>query len=302
MTLRVRACARQAAALTALAAVACGGVDSDAGTDALLRVEGAQFVRGAPAAASGGPSVADVHLVTNTFAPGSVGKSVSGALAAGSTAAVVSLAGDVGYWIVPAGVPDVATPGLPSFRAALDFSYVLAPGGHDLVVSASDGAGRVGPALVTHLEALSRVPHGHLVVSLTWDSEADLDLHVVEPDGVEIWKGNPNSYEAPAPGTPPDPAGYANGAQLDVDSNASCVIDGRRLENVAWSATPPPKGHYLVRVDTFSLCGATSARWKVEAILEGTSVASGTGIALPSDTQFDHGRGAGTLAIELDVP
>ncbi len=289
-------------ALAPLFVVACSGASADPGADALLRVEGAEFVRGAPPAAGSGPSVAQVRLVTNTFLPGSVGKSCTGALAAGSTAALVSLDGDVGYWIVPAGVPDVATPGLPSFRAALDFSFALAPGGHDLVVRAADAAGNVGAPSVTPLVAASRVPAGHFVVSLSWDTEADLDLHVVQPDGIEIWKGNPNSYEPPAPGTPPDPSAYAKGAMLDVDSNAACVIDGRRLENVIYGATPAPKGHYVVRVDTFSLCKEQAARWKVAALLEGEEVASASGVALPSDTQFDHGRGAGVLAVELDLP
>jgi len=90
-------------------------------------------------------------------------------------------------------------------------------------------------------------PAGALVVSLEWDTEADLDLHVVTPDGVEIWAGNINSYQAPPPGTPVDPAAWQAGGILDLDSNAGCVIDGRQIW---WDVRP----HILYPTLEYRIC------------------------------------------------
>jgi hypothetical protein len=154
------------------------------------------------------------------------------------------------------------------------------------------------PSYVTLLASTASTG-AHFVVSLRWDTESDLDLHVVDPAGEEVWARNPNSY-TPTPGTPPDPDGPAKGGMLDFDSNAACVIDGRRAENVAWHAEPSP-GRYLVRVDAASLCGAPAARWEVEAILDGRSLGRAEGISTDADTRGPHDRGAGALALELDV-
>ncbi len=72
-------------------------------------------------------------------------------------------------------------------------------------------------------------------------------------------------------------------------------------EDVVW-ADPPPKGHYVVRVDTTDLCGEVSSPWKLEARLEGTTIATASGTGTVEDTRFPHERGAGVLAFEFDVP
>jgi uncharacterized protein YfaP (DUF2135 family) len=146
------------------------------------------------------------------------------------------------------------------------------------------------------------VPQGALVVSLSWDDGADLDLHVVDPNGVEIDKRNINSYQPPPPGAPPEPPGTTHdGGVLDLDSNAQCVADGVRAEHVVWTDAPP-RGHYVVRVDTASMCGEAAARWRVEVLLGGAQVAAAQGTSTDADTRFAHELGAGVLAVEFDVP
>ncbi|MFT3770576.1 MAG: hypothetical protein QM820_34550 [Minicystis sp.] len=223
---------------------------------------------------------------SNYLHAGEIDKPLRGALAPEATAAAIGLAGDRGYWIVPAGLPDVAAPGFPTFDVTLSFSPGLREGPYDLVVRAVDEHDRFGAPETRMLTALpAPVPEGALVISLRWDTEADLDLHVSLPGGAVIWKGDIAD----------------SGGMLDVDANAACVIDGRRQENVIWKDAPAA-GHYQVRVDAFSLCDEAFANWKVEARLDGKLIGSAQGESLPTDTFVTHDRGAGVLALEFDVP
>jgi hypothetical protein len=225
-----------------------------------------------------------------------------GALETQATAVAIGLTNDIGYWIVPAKLPDVLAPVFPTFDVALSFSPEMQPGLRDLIVRAVDEADHFGAASRHQLDVQDNViPEGKLVVSLRWDRNADLDLHVVDPNGVEIYKRNINSYEPPPPGEPMDPAAWQEGALLDFDSNAACVVDGRRRENVVWKNEPPP-GHYLVRVDTFSLCGESFANWSVDVLKSGVSWHSASGHSGPADEMTAHDRGAGVLAVEFDWP
>ena len=79
------------------------------------------------------------------------------------------------------------------------------------------------------------------------------------------------------------------------------MIDGRRQENVIWKDAALP-GHHLVRVDTFSLCGEASANWTVEVRKAGAVLARAEGRSGPTDEQMPHDRGAGVLALDVDVP
>jgi uncharacterized protein YfaP (DUF2135 family) len=139
---------------------------------------------------------------------------------------------------------------------------------------------------------------GELVVTLTWDTEVDVDLHVMDPLGNEIYHGAPSSLDPFAHGAS---ASSASPGVLDVDSNAGCIIDGLRQEDVIWAGAPP-SGHYLVRVDTPSLCGQASSHWTVSVMLQAALLTEVTGTAFDTDTWGAHDRGAGVLALEFDVP
>lgn len=285
-----------------LGCAACGGTSSNPGLFADLRVAPGTYVEGTMPGENGGPAVVAVDLATNRARVGQIGKPLRGALGANATAAAIGLTGDSGYWIVPAGLPDVQAPAFPTFDVSLSFSPEMTPGARELVVRAVDKTNHFGWASRHPLDVqdVSR-PEGTLVVSLSWDREADLDLHVVDPRGIEIYKRNINSYEPPPPGQPMDPSAFQQGALLDFDSNAACVIDGRRRENIVWK-NEPPAGHYVVRVDTFSLCGETFAHWSVDVFTFGSSLASASGQSGPADEMTVHDRGAGVLALEFDWP
>jgi hypothetical protein len=108
----------------------------------------------------------------------------------------------------------------------------------------SDRLGAAQQAVLTGRE----VGTGDVQVGISWGSATDVDLHVVEPTGTEVYYGNPTS-----------PAG----AQLDLDSNAGCSIDGVNHENVFWPAGTSPDGDYTVRVNLYSGCEVGSATGSV---------------------------------------
>lgn len=279
---------RYAAVLALAILPGCDGVPADRGLDAEMVVSGAQFFAGEMPAAMDGPPVASLDLSSNSGHAGEIDKPLRGALDPRATAAAIGLSKDIGYWIVPLGLPDVSAPMYPTFDVTLSFAPGLAAGSYDLVVRGVDAEDHFGPAETRTLTvAGAPVPEGALVISLSWDTEADLDLHVALPSGDVIWKGDIS---------PPNSGGF-----LDFDSNASCVIDGRRAENVIWK-DPPASGHYLVRVDTFSLCTESFADWSVEARLDGKVVGRASGEAIEADADVTHDRGAGVLALDVVVP
>ena len=292
---------RVIALAAALAAPACmTGVDADPGRDAAMIVTGAQFYRGQPPGDEGGPRVTTLSSADKRIHPAQFEKRVGGTAEGDSREVAYFLDGDLGYWMVPVGLNDPTMPSDLDFDGRLSFAPTLDAGDRTLHVQATGADGRFGPSddLVFTVQPLT-VATSTLDVQLTWDTDADVDLHVTEPDGITIWARNINSYQSPPPGQPPgDPT---TGGVLDFDSNASCVIDGRREENVYWTVAPPP-GHYVVRVDTWALCGQTAARWHVVAELDGQTLAQAHGESIDSDTTFTKTETAGVLAFTFDVP
>jgi hypothetical protein len=95
---------------------------------------------------------------------------------------------------------------------------------------------------------------GDVQVSISWDSPADVDLHVVDPSGEEIYYGNKTS---------------PSGGELDLDSNAACSSDTPRNENITWPQDGAPSGEYIVRVDYWSACDATETNYVVTVQVRG---------------------------------
>jgi hypothetical protein len=111
---------------------------------------------------------------------------------------------------------------------------------------------------------------GTLQVALSWDTDSDLDLHLVEPGGFEIFFDEPQS-----------PAG----GRLDLDGNAGCDGSGNS-ENITY-ANAPPSGEYIVRVDHYENCTGRASNYVVRVNQAGqapvlrqgsfASTSSGTG-------------------------
>lgn len=102
---------------------------------------------------------------------------------------------------------------------------------------------------------------GDFQATLRWDNAADLDLHVVDPNGEEIYYGSPSS---------------SSGGELDVDANVGCGDPGA-IENVFWPVDAAPSGEYLIWVDNFATCDVPSPPWRLVVRVDGEVVLDETG-------------------------
>ena len=284
-----------------VALAGCSAATNDPGLDALMRLSNAQFYRGAPPTPGDGPMVQQVITVPASTIRRGLNNSVQGFVTRDTTAIALYLEGDVGYWVIAPGLVDATQLGQLAFNASAAYAGNLPAGHYTLKALAADGKGHFGPVTDFALSTEDVMTSDTLLVSLAWDTESDLDLHLLTPDGTEVWANKINSIPPPVPGQNGDPDAYKSGGILDFDSNSGCVIDGRRMENVYWTVAPP-SGHYLVRVDTWSLCGEAMANWRVTATLGAQTLGLASGWARPTDVELPHGVGAGVKALEFDIP
>jgi hypothetical protein len=202
---------------------------------------------------------------------------------------------------VPVGSEDLNAPGFFDWGASLSFSTAVPGPKPELAFAASDASGQFGPLTTQTLFVKSLLPMGHVVASLTWGVDADLDLHLVSPSGKELSPKHPNTIASDKDGKP-----VAGSGLLDHDSLASCVPDGLRTENVVWSDAPED-GTYVVYVDMFSACGKPAANFKFSLLVDGQSVLEKAGRLLDIDadggassglfvTQFTCDQGTGTCS------
>lgn len=292
---------------------ACTGATPDPGLGAMLQVPGAQFRPGPFPAPTGGPDAGSLVTTHPSVVIGRLHEKLHGILDGAARAAIVGVAGVDGAWIVPAGPPDVDTPGSATVTSLFGLARATTPGPFELVVAATDDTGRIGtPASVALVAEPDAPPTGDLVIRLAWSGAADLDLHVVDPLDHEAWSGSPNTWQPPTPGEPSDPCAFDSGGILDRDANAGCTLDGAPAEDVVWTtrmcgtmAIAPviPPGEYVVRVDTRAMCGDASASWYATATFEGTLVAAARGVATADDLQPPPVMaGAGLTALRFTLP
>jgi uncharacterized protein YfaP (DUF2135 family) len=140
---------------------------------------------------------------------------------------------------------------LPSAQTSatvlLTFPQQIALDQFDLQFAVATASGSVGP-YATLSTTVTRVGTGDIQVTLSWDRDSDVDLHVVAPGNDELYYGRRQS---------------PSGGQLDLDSNAGCSIDGVRNENITWPVGRAPRGVYTVRVDYWSGCNVTQTNYTV---------------------------------------
>jgi len=92
---------------------------------------------------------------------------------------------------------------------------------------------------------------GDVHITLTWDNATDVDLHVTDPSGEEIYYSHPAS---------------ASGGELDVDDT-----NGYGPENIFWAEGTAPAGQYTVEVVYYSLNGRGPSSYEVTVRYRGSA-------------------------------
>lgn len=155
----------------------------------------------------------------------------------------------------------------------LSFAQSLALSEFDILFAVADGSGPIGPYASLQTSALT-VGTGDVQVSLSWDADSDVDVHVIDPAGEEVFYGHKTS---------------ASGGTLDLDSNAACTLDHKRNENITWPVGRAPQGTYIVRVDYWDACGVAATNFTVRII-------NGTEAQIVNGTFTGPGDGGGSRA------
>lgn len=167
---------------------------------------------------------------------------------------IIAVEGVAGYWELTLGGNVTAQ------DIILSVAQTLPANSFTVQYAAGTSAG-IG-SFDTEAVSVITVGTGEIQVSVSWDAESDVDLHLVQPNGEDIYYGNDVS---------------ASGGTLDLDSNAGCSIDGKKNENITWPTGTPPRGNYIVRLDYWDSCGVAKTNYVVTVRVKGRSPQTFTG-------------------------
>jgi hypothetical protein len=290
-----------AVSLLSYGAVGCGdSVDAPSGANEALIVSNGQFFEGGYPSDQGGPMVTSTSGYRSKIIPaGTVAKNFGGNAEAGALSIAVALQGiSSGYWVAPVGSPDQETKGELTWKVLCSFAHDLPVGAHNLVFAAANRDGQFGPQSLLEVTSTPFLPQGHVVASLSWGNDADVDLHLIGPSGKELDPKHITSTEIDEDTMMPLPGG----GSLDRDSIANCVPDGRRAENVVWAsdATEPPEaGTYTVKVHLFNACGRPATSFAFDLYVDGQVTHHEAGILLDADA--DNGTGPGLYVTQFTL-
>ena len=185
------------------------------------------------------------------------------------TKIAVNVPGVVGYWEITLSAPTTSQQLLIVFSQDIPKTiFTLNLGGASSTVYGVQQSSSV---------SVISVGTGDVQVNVTWDSKADVDLHVIDPTQQEIyWAGKTST----------------TGGTLDLDSNAGCGSDGPRAENIFWaSGLIAPRGDYQVRLDYWSSCGVPLTNYVVTVNARGKPPQVFSGVF--TDRGDGGGKGSG---------
>ena len=238
----------------------------------------AQFFPGPLPSGTDGPTIPNIDNLQRVVYQGQQGRKLTGLASEPASAVALKFDGlGTGYWIAPVRVPEAAQPGTLDWEVRLDLAHDIPVGEQFLRVTATDADGHFGPAEQrTILSVRPLQPTGAAVATLTWDSNADLDLQIITPTGKQV-DGKHPATDLPVKGVLPAGAGAS-----DRDSNAGCVPDGLRQEDLVWPTAPTP-GLYLAKVDMFASCGEPVANFVFRLYSNGEPIFEQAGRLLGTD-------------------
>lgn len=255
-------------ALVVAVGAACTGVENPPGYGEPVGSPLATFVPGELTARDDGPRVTAVELSSGVFFVGQRGRLFTGRATEDAFSVGFRLADfGTGWWITPVEGLDPFIEGERTFELPIDIREAP-PGTHPLRVVAVDEEGFAGPERELSLCIAPPFPDNlnacdptrrppAVVVSLVWDRDVDLDLRLTGPAGEQLDARSPRLLAAD---------GTTVGARHVRDSNARCVIDGRRREDVVFDDTIFERevGFWLAYVELYRACDEPSARYTVQ--------------------------------------
>jgi len=109
---------------------------------------------------------------------------------------------------------------------------------------------------------------GDVQVSLTFDQRDDLDLHVIDPNGDEVYYANRT---------------VASGGELDLDANPVCGEPAGNAENITWGEGEAPDGTYEVYINMFASCFPTDVNYTLTITVVGNDPVLINGSMGPAD-------------------
>jgi hypothetical protein len=236
------------------------------------------------------------------------------------TVAVAAKDINSGYWVVPLDGPDATQDNDLILSMTIDFLAEVPYGLQTLSFVAIDGDGHPGPQYDTPVCVLPDYAESSLaacadeitpasaVVSLSWDTDVDLDLIVITPSGKIVSWDAPTTGAVEGDSVPRDVVRDETTGQLSRDSNANCAIDGIRLESLIFPGEPPA-GDYQVYADLNAACGQSYVNFSLDEHRrtdadDGThpvvSTPLGTGELVAA--QQDGGASLGTYLTTVTLP
>ncbi len=151
-----------------------------------------------------------------------------------------------------------------------------------LNVSAVDAGGVVG-APACHVFLGTRTEYSDVQGTVSWDTDADLDLHVADPTGHEVYFASDE---------------VESGGVLFPKSE-QCEIDNVHNERIAWTQGTPPSGRYEVRLSHYDNCKAEQTNYFVR-VYNHRTVSTFTG-TFTGPSRDDSERGTGRVSTTFEV-
>ncbi|MDI2125163.1 DUF6777 domain-containing protein [Yinghuangia seranimata] len=154
------------------------------------------------------------------------------------------------------GAPPTAPPTAPSTAAPTSNAPSTSQG-----AAPPTGAAPTGPLSVPPTVSLGS---GDIQVTLLWNGDSDIDLHVIDPAGEEIYFNHKTS---------------ASRGTLDHDDIPGCgSLPTTHVENVFWPSGAAPSGTYKAFVLNFGACpGKPPAAYELRIRVGGNVVSDTTG-------------------------
>lgn len=186
----------------------------------------------------------EVHMNQNFISGGANYVTVKSEVEASKV--IVAHSGQEGYYEVPA--TNLLTKEIV-YDFIMVFDQEFTDASLNVIVAIIDKNGEISEYYTTTI-TLVEAGAGTLQVSLAFNNDKDIDLHLIEPNGAlysdkHIGFNNRES---------------ANGGELDLDSNPVCDIDGVNNENITYSAEDYVEpGRYTVYVDMYENCDPSIA-------------------------------------------